>query len=110
MEELGREALVRRVYRDNSRVQLGVLSPRIKMKYEVGPLLKMKFFAHVLANDNFMFNSVWSSMSYRKRKSVLLLLRSKSDKKMFSPDLVTTCDSLFYHPSSHLKISRMLNS
>jgi len=36
MLDLGREAVVRRVYRDNTRVQLGILSPRIKNNYEVG--------------------------------------------------------------------------
>ena len=35
MEETGKVALVRRVYQLNSRVTLGVLSPKIKFKYEV---------------------------------------------------------------------------
>ena len=35
MEEMGKAALVRRVYVNNSRVQIGVLSPRIKLHYEV---------------------------------------------------------------------------
>lgn len=35
MEETGKVALVRRVYNVNSPVKLGVLSPRIKLKYEV---------------------------------------------------------------------------
>jgi hypothetical protein len=43
--ELGRDALVRRVYQNNSRVQLGVLSPRIKLNYEVIFLFTF-FFGH----------------------------------------------------------------
>lgn len=35
MEETGKVALVRRVYRNDSRVRIGVLSPRIKLHYEV---------------------------------------------------------------------------
>jgi len=34
MEETGKVALVRRVYRNDSRVRIGVLSPRIKLHYE----------------------------------------------------------------------------
>lgn len=35
MEEIGKVALVRRVYNTNSRVTIGCLAPRIKLNYEV---------------------------------------------------------------------------